>query len=359
MRGVQILLRPTVCMLVAAALLISAPVSAQTANEAAWYEFNQFEIAQFDAKAHVSGTTRGRWDKESGDVQLEHEYTDGGQHRLGRVMKIGGRIFAIQGGWAPEGSEADVYDSLAPLVQVNYKMLWAAAPGGIKSLKMGSTRVDYVNRNEGFEVGTASSDGYIDAPWRVQGRVVRDADDVLEYKLKLTSGVKGQKQATAPYFSVQYSGRVTKTVNARIDDATNLDGWKVFGVGIRQTTLNGHGLVDVGSVPAKLPFQTVGDVRRYLEREDDPGQPDTAQDFTGSWKKDCGEVAGLEIKRFANEGMYSIVFCNAAGCGDAAESRKTFITGDVHFEVIGDNEFIATPPGGEPARYHRCSRNPR
>src|ERR1700685_2474134 len=162
MRGVQILLQSTVCILVTAVPLHSAPVSAQTANEAAWYELNQFEIAKFDTKAHVTGTTRGRWDKKSGDVQLEHEYAVGGQHRLGRVLKIGGRTFAIQGGWAPEGSEADVYDSLVPLIQVNYKMLWAAAPGGIKSLKMGSTRVDYVNRKEGFEIGTASSDGYID-----------------------------------------------------------------------------------------------------------------------------------------------------------------------------------------------------
>jgi hypothetical protein len=52
------------------------------------------------------------------------------------------------------------------------------------------------------------------------------------------------------------------------------------------------------------------------------------------------------------EGKYSVVFCGPGGCGDAEESRPTYITKDPHYKIVGDDEIHS---GSQ--IYHRCTRD--
>jgi hypothetical protein len=138
----------------------------------------------------------------------------------------------------------------------------------------------------------------------------------------------------------------------------SLASWTLFGVGV-QTKKTGDGTIyDYTAAPFTDLYETVSDIRKQVMAEDHPGERDVTKDFTGFWKSKCEDAFGLQIKPYGPDGKYSIVFCGPGGCGSPDEGRKTFITGDKHFELASENELIEIYRSGEKRRHVRCTRDP-
>lgn len=89
--------------------------------------------------------------------------------------------------------------------------------------------------------------------------------------------------------------------------------------------------------------------------EDSPGQPDTTLNLAGFWKVKCSDSFGLRITPIDKPGMYTVTFCGPGGCMDEYTQRKTYITGDKHYKVVGPTELEMLGNDGNRSHYHKCS----
>ena len=122
---------------------------------------------------------------------------------------------------------------------------------------------------------------------------------------------------------------------------------------------NDSTVIDFNAAPSSKSFATVADVRKHLQDEDSPGTSDTTKDFTGFWKENCDNAFGLQIRHVGDDGMYSVVFCGPGGCGSPDDARKTFITGDRHFEVVSEDEVFELNNSGQRTKSIRCTKDPQ
>ena len=144
---------------------------------------------------------------------------------------------------------------------------------------------------------------------------------------------------------------------ARIDDATSLKGWKVYGLGPQRRKQGDATIVDYGAGVPESEFKRVADVRRWIEADEFPGIADPSKDFTGFWKTSCENPFGLRIMPYGRDGKYSVVFCGPGGCGSMAQrGTVTFITQDPHFKVVTDDELEIQGNDATWNTHHRCTR---
>lgn len=320
-----------------------------------WDEFNKFEL-----KVTVPGESgysfwKGTLDKESLDIQIEAEFSDGKKITKGDIFMVGGRVLVTRGPVTEPGYEIDALD--APILQQELvlRLLGAALPVGPEEVE-GARNVDYKSDKTGIQFATPSAQGFISAPWRVTGDVKVLAPDVVEYHLRLTAAGTGNVAGREKEYDASFEGRLSKVANAKINDSMPLDGWNLFGVG-PQTRKAGNGTtLDYGAAPTAASYQFVSDIRKKLAEEDYPGELDPSKNFIGFWKEDCGQAFGLQIMHYGTDGKYSIVFCGPGGCGQpGSEGRITFITKDPHYEVISEDEIKERSADGWDT-YRRCTR---
>lgn len=78
----------------------------------AWEEFNAYELKMAVPGKPAYQSWRGKFDTESGDIQIELETSDGSKTIKGRILLFGGRVMAIQGPIVKAGYEIDALDSV-------------------------------------------------------------------------------------------------------------------------------------------------------------------------------------------------------------------------------------------------------
>jgi hypothetical protein len=311
-----------------------------------WLKLNAIAVkVSFPGSAKYE-ILRGRFDSKTNDFRLDAELFDGKAAKKGTILLVGGLVMAVKGNVADPGAEFNLLDNAALSQQLVYRLLGVALPNGPESAGDAET-IDFASRKTALEVSTPSSEGVISPPWRVTGTIKRVADDEFEYDLKLTSGLRGKGAGNGRFYNPHLSGRLSKVADAKLDDATPLNGWKTYGVGV---VFEGPG----NSAPAPA-FHTVADVRARLAGED-AGVPDTSRDFTGLWKEQCEDEFGLRIGHEGDDGKYLIIFCGPGGCEDPDNGRRTFITGDRNYQIIDDNELVQTGEQGGRQRYRRCGK---
>jgi hypothetical protein len=234
-----------------------------------------------------------------------------------------------------------------------HSMASAALPNGPAEVQ--SARfIDFVDEKTGIKFATPSADGFIPAPWHVRGEV-KPTSDAVTYDLTLTFTPQ-QATGAAKESLVRFSGQLSKTATARIDDGMLLEGWNVIGLGV-QTRKSGEATVaDYGAAPEASAYRTVADIRKKIAQDNYPGELDKSKNFTGFWKQDCEEAFGLQIMHFGTDSKYSIVFCGPGGCGEPGQDgRTTFITNDPHYRVISEDEIRTSGVDGWNT-YHRCTK---
>jgi hypothetical protein len=237
-------------------------------------------------------------------------------------------------------------------LQVVFKLLDRVLPNGPSSVQS-AQKIDHTDSKTAIKIATLSAGGAIQPPWHVVGEVNPAEAGAIQYQLTLTSRTKDGKAEANTESAVTLTGTLSSSKNARIDDALNLESWKLFGVGVQSRKQQNSTYYDYTAAPATTNYKTVSDVRKTLAEQDYPGEPDPSRNFTGFWKTDCDNAFGLQIMREGSAGKYSVVFCGPGGCGDST-GRKTFITKDSHYQVNSEDELkVASGEGWE--TYHRCT----
>ncbi len=291
------------------------------------------------------------------DIAIDAETYDGTTKRVGNILMVAGRVMAVKGAVSEPGYEIDALDAPVLTQQLVLRLLGAALPNGVKGLK-GRRKIDYSKQKTGIKYATPSAQGFIAPPWRVRGTVKLVAPDVVEYDLDLASGLKGKPVDQGGRYTSHFSGRLAKITSAKLEDTMSLEGWTMLGVGVQMKKSDASTIYDYSAAPATETYKTVADIRKKVAADDYPGERDSGKNFTGFWKSKCDDAFGLQIMPYGPDGKYSIVFCGPGGCGNPDESRKTFITGDKHFEIVSEDELFEMDQSGEKQRHIRCTKDP-
>ncbi len=328
-----------------------------------WSDFNVFtlKVTSPDVAGYYS-SWRGQFDKASNDMQIEGETSEGSATKTEKILVVGGRVLAMRGNLATPGYEIDALDGPVLQYQLLVRLLGAAVPDGAAGLK-GVLTIDHSSEKTGIQYATPSAQGFIPPPWRAKGTVKVAAPDVIEYELALTAVVEGKRASEGGRKTINFSGRLWKLADARLDDSMALDGWTFFWIGPYTKKVHGGTIYDYGATPVPKVYKTVAriraDIRNKKEADNYPGYRDPSKDLTGFWKESCDETFGLQIVHYGLDGRYSIVFCGPGGCLDPSHARKTFITGDKeHFEVVSEDDLIRINRDGSKTAYHRCTKDP-
>jgi hypothetical protein len=321
-----------------------------------WWEFNVFELKLIASNDPGYALWRGQFDKESLDMQIDVETSDGKKIVKGKILMIGGRVMATQGPVTEPGYELDALDAAVLEQQLVFRLLAKAQPNGPPEIQ-GVHSIDLKDEKTGIQFATPSAEGYIAPPWHASGAIRVIATDVIEYQLTLTSTVQEESAGTGREHVENLSGRLSKVASAKIDDTMHLDGWDLFGVGVQIRKKANATAFDYSAAPATTTYKTVADIRKKLAQDDYPGEADPSKNFTGFWKKNCKQAFGLQIMPYGTDGKYSVTFCGPGGCGEQGkDGRNTFITKDPDYKVINESE-IKVRGAEDWDTYYRCTKD--
>lgn len=291
------------------------------------------------------------------DLRLDAEVSNDGRKRSGSILLIDGQVMAIKGNIAVPGYEIDALDGAVLSQRLALILLGAALPQGPDGIR-GTRRVIHSDAKVGIQFATASAQGFIAPPWRVTGTVKIVKPKEVEYVLALTSGTKSRSSARGNYFAANFSGTLVRKADVALDDSMDLGGWNVLGLDMVEKKAGDSTIIDYAATSEPNAYRTVLDIRKKIAADRDPGTYDPTRDLTGFWKAKCEDSFGLSIEHYRSDGLYSIVFCGPGGCGAVEDGRKTYITGDKHFEIIGDDELVEIGKDGSRDRIRRCTKNP-
>lgn len=337
-------------------MMASSPARAGGASEkpVGWEAFNAFTVKASRPDSLDQITWRGVASFESKDIRLDVEQSVGGKKESGTMLLVGGEVLLSRGLHLPEGEEIDALDAPVLTLRLVTSALGIALPEGPGRVQ-GAVKLSHVERTKPIRVGTASASGAIPVPWCLSGTVSQAAGGSIDFDLQLSPG---DALAAAAGPALRYSGTLAKTSRPPLDEAMVLAGWQVFSLGPRQQKRGGSTILDYGASAKSAQAETVATLRAQVAAERraelDPGKNDPARDFSGFWKEKCEENFGLRFQRGSKSETYSVVFCGPGGCGDPSEGRKTFVTGDAHYQVVGPDE-IRERRGDDWRTLKRCA----
>lgn len=79
-----------------------------------------------------------------------------------------------------------------------------------------------------------------------------------------------------------------------------------------------------------------------------------APDYAGSWKRNCDDAFGLQIKPL-RDGLYAVSFCNHDGCSAPGAYRpNTRIENDPTYEVVSATRIKVRYQDGGYSTYVKC-----
>jgi hypothetical protein len=323
-----------------------------------WFDFNVFALNVTDPNSKQGGSWNGWWDREGAEMYVDARTYDGQEERSGSILLVGGRVMAIKGNVAEAGYEIDALDAVVLEQKLVLILLGAALPDGTKGIQ-GIRKIVHSDATVGIQFATPSAEGFIAPPWRVTGTVNVISSDEVDYTLSLTSGSKATSKQEGAYFASNLSGHLSKTANAKLEDTMSLKDWNILGLGVQTKKSDTGSIYDYSAAASEDIYRTIADVRKKIAADLDPGTPGPSKDFTGFWKTKCGQAFGVSFAHYGPAGLYSIVFCGPGGCGDVEQGRKTYITGDKHFQVVSEVELIEIRNDGQRDRSIRCTKDPR
>jgi hypothetical protein len=336
-----------------AALVPSIALAGGPARPTGWNRFNAFALSV----SRDGSTNRISWNGaaafDTGDLRLDLDQTSDGARESGTALVVGGQALVAHGMHLPAGNEIDVVDAAVLSYRLVCSALAVVFPEGPDKFR-GANQVEHVEWKTPLRVGTQSGGGRIPVPWFLRGAVSRQDDGTISFDFTLSPG---DALAAASAKALRYTGTLRVTTRPPLDDSASLNGWQVFSLGPRKLKQGGATTLDYGASARQGEVQTIGGLRAVLAaeraKELDPGKPDATKDFTGFWKWDCADNHGLRIQRTSKKEPYTVVFCGPGGCGDD-DGRRTFITGDSHYQVVGSDE-IREKSGDDWKTLRRCA----
>lgn len=324
---------------------------------------NCTDVSDWGRYTHIrlQQSTGGTGDAVEWVASFDHERSDfsieidsrGERQEQGTIAMVGGRVMLSRDLDLDPGSEIDSLDVPVLSIRLVMILLTRVFPEGPDQV-VGRQAIDHVGEH-GIRLATPSAGGFIPAPWKLAGEVEKLGDGSIRFDLSFSAA--GETPSSG--FQAQLEGEFGMREGPVFLDSDTLERWKVYGVGPQKREQDGATILDYGARgDDRSGYRTIADIRAAIAALDHPGTRDENRNFTGFWKQDCAEGFGLQIKPNGDDGKYSIVFCGPGGCGDPADSRATFITGDPHYEVVSEDEIVTIGSSGDRSTYHRCTRDP-
>jgi hypothetical protein len=320
-----------------------------------WIQFTSVTLDLTPQGSPSSMAFKALFDHDANDFLIDLDVRDPSAGMKGTVGMVAGRVMLSRGVTLRRGAEIDAIDGPILYTKLLSIVLDRALPEGPSSVS-GTKHVDYAGK-KGIPFATPSAQGYIPMPWSAKGKVRKLQKGAFAFDIALAWQEKSVSQVYR--FKGEYSMR-TKPV---FDEGMSLNGWTLYGVGVQVDEHQGTTTYDYGAKPTTGPdLRTVADVRAHIHadvaEQNNPGTRDATKDFTGFWKEKCEQNFGVSIQHRGDEGKYAAVFCGPGGCGDSADARLTFITGDRHYEVVSEEEIYEVYPGQEKGHMVRCTKDP-
>jgi hypothetical protein len=294
----------------------------------------------------------------SHDMTVDTQISDGHRVQAGSVM-VFDNVMALKGEGFKEGatSRDHWFDNAEAAVTLGFaservmvQVLATVFPEGPGSLKA-SQSVDHTEDKQPLQLVTAYYARTVSPPWKVTGTVTRDGQGVVAYELAVTTYAPGHPDEGK---TISYTGKMWRAASIAIPDDTSLEGWDLSKLNV----VPAHTAASKADVPQAEPvYHTVGEVRAALKADADPGVPDPKRDFTGYWKTQCGSGGSdisLDIAHTGSDGMYIVSRCYKDTCASARFGKKTYITGDAHYEARGDDVITVYSSSAKSEEFHRC-----
>lgn len=317
-----------------------------------WNEFEAIRLKMTQTESPGVMSSYVQTSRLNNDLRVDLDISAPDQPEHGTVLMVGGRVFASKGLKLVPGAEIDTLDGAVLYTILTTKVLGRALPAG-PGTTLGPRKFAHQDEKTGIQFATPSAEGFISPPWSVAGTIEPKADGSVAFDFVLHWTAVDDSKAPHP-LETRLTGSLAHDKGFRLDDSMSLEGWTVLGVGpITETTSSGTRL-DYGTKPASGSPRTISDIRRQLATEDFPGKPDLSRNFAGFWKGKCSDSFGLRLKPVDQPGMYTVTFCGPGGCGDDEEGRKTFITGDKHYQVLSGGE-LQVGSDASTSKYKKCS----
>jgi hypothetical protein len=324
-----------------------------------WDEFNVSELKVTELGQPGYESWRERFDRKSRDIQVDVHSFDGKKTTHGKILYVAESVVATQGPVSEPEDEFNVFNEAVLQQQLVARILDRVLPDGPASLAASRT-IDWREKKTGIEYTSSSTRGFVPAPWHVTGEVKLVGPDDIRYQLTLRATVEDAETGSRNKYVANFTGRLTKAVGTKIDDAFPLAGWKLSGFGIKESDSGNS----VGYIPGppSAPYTVVGDIRSRIAKRNadnvDPGRPDSSKNLTGFWKGDCKDAFGLQIIPHGNDGKYAVNFCGPGGCGRYIDNEvDTFITGAPNFQVISESEIRTRDEYNGWTVFYRCTRD--
>jgi hypothetical protein len=327
----------------------------ECSDPSAWAGFTRMELKQSMSSSTEAVEWSALFDHQTKDILIETKFINSNSPINGKISLVNGLIMITKDMELRPGYEIDAID--APVLSMKLVMIILSRiyPNGPIDVTDSKT-IDYSD-NTGIKYATPSASGYIPAPWQAKGSIHKDINGNIDYKLQLTFQIDSKDGKTENY-SINMNGMLGMHGSPIFQDSDLLEGWKTYGLGPRQFKQGSSTILDYGAKPEDSnDYRNIGDIRAYIAAENHPGHIDVSKDFTGFWKEKCEQAFGLQIKHYGEDGKYSVVFCGPGGCGDPAESRLTYITGDKRWKVVSEDDLVQVGSTGKNDTYHRCTKD--
>ena len=331
-------MRPALLLAAALALPAEAARDCEPNCDMLWAKYTSISVSTTDSGSSAAASWRVQFDHARHDIKIDADFPMPSGRSRGTIVLVGGRVLLSRGMQLPPGQEIDVLDAPILAIQLITAVLGRAvpvAPEAIGKERAFRTREEKV----GIRFATPSAAAYLIAPWTAEGKVSKDGNGGILFELHVAGATQEPSGRKGPVIDSRFTGRFSDVPAPILDDTMPLESWTVYGT---------HA----------IEMRTIADARSAIELAVRPGAPDASKNFTGMWKRDCAQEAGLQIKRYGDQGMYSVSYCSRDACWEPGTFRpNTFISGDVHYKVVSDVEMQMEEPGGF-VTYQKCSSSP-
>lgn len=323
-----------------------------------WAVFTSITLHLTYVDAKWSAKWRGEFDHSNYDLKIDIDIPSKDQPVKGTVAMVAGRTMITKGLDLPRGSEIDVLDAPILNMRLLMSLLGRTVPKGPTGFS-NEMAISHREAKTGIRFATPSAEGYITAPWRVDGKLEKLPNGSVAYELLLVGGTQDPLGNTSPPMKTRMVGEFSMRSVPVLDDTMPLTGWKVYGVGPQSQQRGSSTILDYGAkAEADARDRTIADIRSAVAEETSPGVADSSKNFTGMWKEKCEQDHGLQIKPIGGDGKYSVSFCGPGGCFEPGTYRpNTFINGDRSYKVVSDSEIQVGGANGF-STYRKCSANP-
>lgn len=229
----------------------------------AWYIAGNVQLAITEPRVGLSASWQ--FDQvDSGDTRVIKDEQRMGTQVKGSVLAIcENRALLLKDLQVPKGPATNELDGPIHLLQLALRLLDRGLPQGPRAIT-GEAAIDVSDETNPIKVKASNSSVDFLAPWRARGKVTRVSPEQISFDLTFsysTAAAKGRRFEMSLVGVWNEHSRVPVFANDM-----SLVGWRVYRLDPAVRVVAGAAMVERRVVSQSVRFNTLGDLRAYIER---------------------------------------------------------------------------------------------